>query len=186
MWDILFGKLFSGLPKDIIADFFRAALLEECFKFLGFLRAKNKYHLSRKIDYIMTAGLIGLVYGVVEKAVLDSIGGVVVGLAIPMHIIWQFNQGGHYYEYEKLKKAGNAEAARKEWFLAVPFIFLLHGAWDSALDISLYLVNKNSMPLEALGGVLFFGLVAAGLWYCIRTVRKVVRIAKNSGSESFE
>ena len=72
----------------------RAALLEEFFKFTGFLLAKRSLKLWRKIDTIMIAGLIGLVYGVVEKAVLGSPAAVFIGLAIPMHITWQFNPAG--------------------------------------------------------------------------------------------
>ena len=104
LWDVVADRIgLTGLKRDILADFFRAALLEEFFKFTGFLLAKRSLKLRRKIDYIMIAGLIGLMYGVVEKAVLGNIAGVVVGLAIPMHITWQFNQGGHWFEYEEAK-----------------------------------------------------------------------------------
>ena len=119
IWDRIADHIgLTGFAREIAADFLRAALLEELFKFTGFLLAKRSLKLQRKIDYIMIAGLIGLVYGVVEKAVLGNIAAVIVGLAIPMHIMWQFNQGGHWFEYEKTKSS-------RELFMAtaVPFLF---------------------------------------------------------------
>ena len=101
-WDSIVKRTtLSGPALDIFSNFFRAALLEEFFKFRGFIHAKRKYQLSRKIDFILTAGMMGLVYGLFEKIVLGNIGAVIIGLICPMHILWQFNQGGHYYEYEK-------------------------------------------------------------------------------------
>ena len=103
-------------------------LTVETFKFTGFLLAKRSLKLTRKIDFIMIAGLIGLVYGVVEKAVLGNIAAVIVGLLIPMHITWQFNQGGHWFEYERTRSPGELLMAT-----AVPFLF--HGCWDTGLDL---------------------------------------------------
>lgn len=184
IWDGIVNKTqLSGLAKDIISSFFRAALLEECFKFLGFKLAKKKFQLNRKIDYMMSAGLIGLVYGVVEKAVHFNIGAVVIGLAIPMHIIWQFNQGGHYYEYERLKAEGDEKGARSEWIKAIFVPFLLHGLWDSILDISAYGVEQKETLPQVLGGVLLLAAVVVGMIYCIRTVKKVVAEGKKAAEE---
>ena len=41
----------------------KCALLEEFFKFTGFLLAVRSVRPARKIDYVMTAGMIGMVYG---------------------------------------------------------------------------------------------------------------------------
>lgn len=102
IWDGLVARTsLSGLPKDLLSSITRAAFLEEFFKFIGFLMARRKLLLRRKIDFVLTAGMIGVVYSVVEKAATLNIGNVIVGLIIPMHIMWQFNQGGHYYEYEQ-------------------------------------------------------------------------------------
>ena len=138
-WDsIIKHTALSGPALDIISNFFRAALLEEFFKFRGFILAKRKYQLPRKIDFILTAGMMGLVYGLFEKIVLGNIAAVIIGFIGPMHIMWQFNQGGHYYEYEQAKTAGDQQAAKKEWRMAVLVPFLFHGFWDSILDISGY------------------------------------------------
>ena len=179
VWDSLVDRTaLSGLPKDIVADFFRAALLEEFFKFRGFKLAKNKLGLRRKIDYMMIAGLIGLVYGIVEKAVHGSIGGVVIGLAIPMHIVWQFNQGGHYHEYEALKAAGDPASARKAWMMAVPATFLFHGCWDSGLDIAFFCLDREALAVQLTGGALLLAMIAFGVVYSVKTVRKVQRTAR--------
>ena len=170
----------KGLSKSIIEDFFRAALLEESFKFWGFRLAKGKLGLRRKIDYVMIAGLIGLTYGVVEKAVTGNVAGIIVGPAIPMHIMWQFNQGGHYYEYEQLKAAGQPAAARKEWFLAMMLPFVFHGCWDSGLDIIVYSLDQKETTLQVLGGVLLIVMVVLGVLYCVRTLRRVIRLAKEA------
>ena len=171
----------SGLALNLVSNFFRAALLEEFFKFRGFILAKRKYQLSRKIDFILTAGLIGLVYGIIEKIMLGNIAAVIVGSLCPMHIMWQFNQGGHYYEYEKAKAANDLQTAKKEWRMAILVPFLFHGLWDSILDIGGYcLGHPDSIPVQVIGFVLITAAVIGGIIYSIKTVRKACRIAKGS------
>ena len=52
-WATLMGsQVRSDLFANFMSDFFRAALLEELFKFLGFKLALNKYQPKRKIDYM--------------------------------------------------------------------------------------------------------------------------------------
>ncbi len=181
-WDIIVKHTpLSGLALNIVSNFFRAALLEELFKFRGFLHAKRKYQLSRKIDFILTAGLIGLVYGFIEKIMLGNVGAVVVGLICPMHIMWQFNQGGHYYEYEKAKAANDEQTAKKEWRMAILVPFLFHGAWDSILDIGGYcLEHQDSVPVQVIGVVLVLAAGIGGIIYSVKTVRRACRIARES------
>ena len=179
VWDILAKAVgLSGLPLDIISDFFRAALLEELFKFLGFKMARRNLGLQRKIDHMLIAGLIGLVYGVVEKAVSGNIISILIGLALPMHIMWQLNQGGHVYEYEQCKASGKTQKARKEWFMAILLPFLLHGCWDSGLDIAGYCIEREEILPQVFGGVLFLALVVFGIVYCIKTIKNVRRVAR--------
>lgn len=181
-WDAVLGQPAPGdLRMEIITSFFRAALLEEFFKLTGFLLAKRAIKPWRKIDYIMIAGMIGLVYGVVEKAVLGNAFAVIIGLAIPMHILWQFNQGGHYFEYERAKAENNRARARKELFMAVAVPFLLHGLWDSALSAIEYLVNvEDSTQAEVAGGVLMVVTLVAGVVYTVRTIKRVRRVAREA------
>jgi len=103
-WDAIFGTPQANeLGREIVADFFRAALLEECFKLMGFMLALRKYRPERKIDYILIAGTIGLTYAVLEKAAMANPVSAIIGSIVPKHILWQFNQGGHFYEYRQAK-----------------------------------------------------------------------------------
>lgn len=175
IWDSIASRMgLSGFLLDILSDFLRAALLEEFFKFTGFILARRSLKLERKIDYINIAGLIGLVYGVVEKAVQGNIAGIVVGLAIPMHITWQFNQGRHWFEYEKTHRTGELLMAT-----AVPFLF--HGCWDSGLDLVTFFFNmEESTAAQIAGGVLAIAMITLGIIYTIRTIKKVCAVAKLS------
>lgn len=175
IWDSIASRMgLSGFLLDILSDFLRAALLEEFFKFTGFILARRSLKLERKIDYINIAGLIGLVYGVVEKAVQGNIAGIVVGLAIPMHITWQLNQGRHWFEYEKTHRTGELLMAT-----AVPFLF--HGCWDSGLDLVTFFFNmEESTAAQIAGGVLAIAMITLGIIYTIRTIKKVCAVAKLS------
>lgn len=175
IWDSIASRMgLSGFLRDILSDFLRAALLEEFFKFTGFILARRSLKLERKIDYINIAGLIGLVYGVVEKAVQGNIAGIVVGLAIPMHITWQLNQGRHWFEYEKTHRTGELLMAT-----AVPFLF--HGCWDSGLDLVTFFFNmEESTAAQIAGGVLAIAMITLGIIYTIRTIKKVCAVAKLS------
>ena len=175
IWDSIASRMgLSGFLRDILSDFLRAALLEEFFKFTGFILARRSLKLERRIDYINIAGLIGLVYGVVEKAVQGNIAGIVVGLAIPMHITWQLNQGRHWFEYEKTHRTGELLMAT-----AVPFLF--HGCWDSGLDLVTFFFNmEESTAAQIAGGVLAIAMITLGIIYTIRTIKKVCAVAKLS------
>lgn len=184
LWDMNVNRLgLSGFKKDILSDFLRAALLEEFFKFTGFLLAKSSLKLWRKIDYIMIAGLIGLVYGVVEKAVLGSPVAVIVGLAIPMHITWQFNQGGHWFEYEQAKARNDRPKMRRELLMATALPFIFHGCWDSGLDLVSWLMEKESAVAQVFSIVLILAMLAFGILYTIKTIKKVCATARASTLE---
>lgn len=49
-WDSLIRSigLNEGLLKELIESFFRAALIEESFKFFGFMRANKEYKFSNE------------------------------------------------------------------------------------------------------------------------------------------
>ena len=185
-WDIVVGK-----PKDasfggkILSDFLRAALLEEFFKLTGFLLAKRKLKPQRKIDFIMIAGLMGLTYNIVEKAVLGSIIPMIFGVVFPLHILWQFNQGGHYYEYEKAKAEGNRKLARREWFMAICVPFLFHGLWDSAIDVIDLCINQEDPGImQVCGYILILAVIAVAVIYAVKTMKKVIRTAKEDSAEA--
>ena len=175
LWDGIANRIgLTGLARDILSDFLRTALLEELFKFTGFLLAKRALQLTRKIDYIMIAGLIGLVYGVIEKAVLGNIAAVIIGLLIPMHITWQFNQGGHWFEYERTRSS-------RELLMATAVPFLFHGCWDTGLDLVGYFLGmEESTAAQVAGGVLAVTMIVLGMIYTIRTIKKMRAVAQST------
>ena len=181
LWDGIAGRAgLSGFKRELLSDFLRAALLEEFFKFTGFLLAKRALKLWRKIDYIMIAGLIGLVYGVVEKAVSGSPAAVIVGLAIPMHITWQFNQGGRWFEYEQAKARNDRPNMRREMLTATALPFVFHGCWDSGLDLISWLMEKESVIAQVISVVLTLAMLIFGVLYTVRTIKKVCATARAS------
>ena len=62
--------------------------------------------------------------------------------------------------------------------LAVLLPFFLLGCWDSGLDLALYGVEREEVWPQVVGGVLALALIVSGIWYCIRTVRKMRRIVR--------
>ena len=174
----------KGLPYDVFSSFFRAALLEEFFKFTGFLLAYRKLKFEKKISFIAACGIIGLTYGIFEKAVLGQIAAMVIGTLFPMHLMWQYNQGAHYFEYLEAKKRQNKKKARKEILLATLGIFLFHGLWDALLDVGFFLINKDQEHWiwPALGVIIVLGLLTFGVIYSIKTVKKVRAEAKASAA----
>ena len=113
--------------------------------------------------------------------VVGNIAAVIVGLLCPMHIVWQFNQGGHYYEYEKAKAANDLQTANKERLMALLVPFLFHGCWDSLLDIGGYcLDNETSIPVQAAGFVIITAATVFGIIFTIKTIKQVRRIARET------
>ena len=174
----------KGLPYDVFTSFFRAALLEEFFKFTGFLLAYRKKKFEKKISFIAACGIIGLTYGIFEKAVLGEVVSMVIGILFPMHLIWQYSQGAHFFEYLEAKKRQDMKKARREFLLATMGIFLLHGIWDALLDVSFFLINKDQEHWiwPALGMSMVLGQVTIGAIYTIKTVKKVWAEAKASSA----
>ena len=182
IWDsVAAGIGLTGLTRDLISDFLRAALLEEGFKFLGFRLADRRFGFTREREYMLGAGTIGLVYGVVEKVVQMNPFSIILGIVIPMHVLWQANQGRHFYAFRTAKAQGDPARARKELFLATGMIFLMHGCWDAMLDIASHFMNSSEAPgAEAVGGILLAVTVILGGIYMFFTIKKAVRVIKAS------
>ena len=50
-----------GLCRDIVESFFRAALLEETFKFFGFMKANDKYQFKSEKEYMIGVTLLVII-----------------------------------------------------------------------------------------------------------------------------
>ena len=188
-WDEICKKVGweQDLTREIIECFLRAALLEETFKFLGFILARKKYKINRVSDSMFAAGLIGLMYGIVEKAVLFNPMAIIINLFIPMHLLWQWNQGRHYQISKDEKKKGNKGKAFFHMFLATFVIFFLHGTWDALLSIGAYLIDSENSGVmenaELIGGIILGATIFLGFIYTIVTFIITIKTARKSKRE---
>lgn len=175
----------KGLKRELIECFLRAALIEETFKFLGFLLARKKYKINRVSDSMFAAGLIGLMYGIVEKAVLFNPMAIVINLFFPMHLLWQWNQGRHYQISKDEKKKGNKKKAFFHMMLATILIFILHGTWDATISIAGYIIDeKNGVVNGDTYGAIILGVtLLLGLIYTILTFVITIKTALKSKRE---
>ena len=182
LWDSLAKAIeLTGLTLELIASFFRAALLEELFKFYGFWKADKEYKFINEREYMLAAGTIGLTYGIVEKFATGNVIAIVLGIIFPMHVLWQLNQGRHFYAYRKAKEIGEKKKAKHEIFMATFLIFIMHGCWDAILSIIEYSFADNAPEwLSNLGGILFLLLIAFGIFYIVISIKKTKKVLKNS------
>lgn len=183
IWDIIFDGigLKVGLYRDIVESFFRAALIEETFKFFGFTKANKKYQFSNEKEYMIAAGMIGLAYGIVEKLASGNGMSIILGIIFPMHLLWQMNQGRHLFKYQKAKEENNHKEAKKELFLGTFVIFLIHGCWDSIISLVSYFASESNLAnSDLIGGILFIITILFGLTYIIVSIIKIKKVLKNN------
>lgn len=181
-WDSLANMigLTDGLLKELLASFLRAALIEETFKFYGFMKAHKEYHFSNEKEYMIGAGMIGLAYAIIEKIASGNAIAIILGLIFPMHIIWQMNQGRHFYKYQKAKEEKNHKKAKKELFLATFVIFLLHGFWDALLSLVSYFAENTKIPnADMIGSILLIAIIIFGIIYMVISIKKIKKVLKN-------
>ena len=114
-WDIIFDGIgFKvGLWRELVESFFRAALIEEIFKYYGFMQANKKYQFKNEKEFMIGAGMIGLAYGIIEKIASANAMAIIFGIVFPMHILWQMNQGRHYFKYKMAKENNNKKKEKK-------------------------------------------------------------------------
>ena len=181
-WDSLirFIGLNEGLLKELIESFFRAALIEESFKFFGFMRANKEYKFSNEKEYMLGAGMIGLAYGIIEKVASGNAIAIILGIIFPMHIIWQMNQGRHFYKYKKAKEENDNKTAKKELFLATFIIFLIHGCWDALISLIGYFADTSKIAnADTIGSILLVIVLLFGFIYMIVSIIKIRKVLKN-------
>ena len=181
-WDSLIKSigLNEGLLKELIESFFRAALIEESFKFFGFMRANKEYKFSNEKEYMLGAGMIGLAYGIIEKVASGNAMAIIFGIIFPMHIIWQMNQGRHFYKYKKAKEENDNKTAKKELFLATFIIFLIHGCWDALISLIGYFADTSKIAnADTIGSILLVIVLLFGFIYMIVSIIKIRKVLKN-------
>ena len=180
-WDSLVNLigLDEGLLRELIEAFFRAALIEESFKLFGFMKANKHYHFSNEKEYMLGAGMIGLAYGIIEKIASGNAMAIILGIIFPMHIIWQMNQGRHFYKYIKAKAENNNKKAKKELFLATVIIYLIHGFWDALISLIEYFAGTSKLAnADIIGIILFSVTILLGAIYIIISIIKIRKVLK--------
>lgn len=176
IWDSIANLigLNEGLLRELIGSFLRAALIEEIFKFFGFMKANKKYHFSNEKEYMLSAGMIGLAYGIIEKIAAGNAMAMVLGIIFPMHLIWQMNQGRHFYKYKVAKEKNDNKKAKKELFLATFVIFLIHGCWDALISLVGYFASTSKLSnADIIGGILLVVTILLGIIYIIVSIVKI-------------
>ena len=183
IWDKTFHLigLNEGILRELIGSFLRAALIEETFKFIGFMKANKKYRFSNEKEFMIGAGMIGLAYGIIEKVATGNAIAIILGIIFPMHIIWQMNQGRHFYAYKKAKDENNNKKAKRELFYATVMIFLIHGCWDALISIVGYFANASNIAnADMIGGILLIATILFGIIYIIDSIIKIRKVLKNN------
>ena len=145
------------------------------------MKANKEYHFSQEKEYMLGAGMIGLAYGIIEKLAAGNVMAIILGIIFPMHIIWQMNQGRHFYKYQKAKSENNEKIAKKELFLATINIFLIHGCWDALISLVGYFADSPKMTnADMIGGILLMITILFGIIYLIVSLIQIIKVLKNN------
>ncbi len=176
----------KGIKRELVECFLRAALLEETFKFLGFILARRKFKINRVADSMFAAGCIGLMYGIVEKVVLFNPMAIIINLFIPMHLLWQWNQGRHYQLSKDCKSQNKKGKAFFHMMMATLFIFIFHGSWDALISIGAYLIDEENAITngEMYGAILLGVTILLGFIYAIFTFIITIKTARKQKREN--
>ena len=95
-----------------------------------------------------------------------------------MHLLWQMNQGKHYFRYLKAKENNDKKKARNEFFMATFLIFIMHGCWDAVISLISHFLDKSRSDL--LGSILFVILIAFGITYIVISIKRLRESLKNN------
>ena len=129
---------------------------------------------------MLGAGMIGLAYGIIEKVASGNAMAIIFGIIFPMHIIWQMNQGRHFYKYKKAKEENDNKTAKKELFLATFIIFLIHGCWDALISLIGYFADTSKIAnADTIGSILLVIVLLFGFIYMIVSIIKIRKVLKN-------
>ena len=182
IWDKIATLIgLEGLLRELIGSFLRAALLEELFKFIAFKCADKKYQFKTEKEFMLAAGMIGLMYGIIEKIVSGNVIAIVLGILFPMHLLWQMEQGRHFFKYRKAKDEGNMKTVKKEFFMATIFIFLFHGCWDAILSLIEYFINEKSS--DNIGSIFFIIFIIIGIIYMVKSIKAIRKVLKKDNNK---
>ena len=112
------------------------------------MKANKEYYFNHEKEYMIAAGMIGLAYAIVEKFATGDAMAIILGIIFPMHVLWQMNQGSHFYKYKKAKDKKDDKTAKKELLLSTFVIFMLHGIWDALISLVSYFANTSNQNAD--------------------------------------
>lgn len=166
-------KSSGSLSDEILTSFFRAALIEEGFKYVFSRAALKKYVPSTKLESMLLCGLIGTGYGLVEKLVIG--GGVIliVNAFLPLHAFFQFFMGALLFDAREAGEAGNRSLQRKKLLLSFLLPFAVHGLWDSLLATAGWFMEMDTFAGNMIGLLLFVILIAGGIILECKAVKRM-------------
>lgn len=145
------------------------------------MRANRKYQFKNEKEFMIGAGMIGLAYGIIEKVASGNAMAIILEIIFPMHILWQMNQGRHYFKYKKAKEENDNKKAKKELFMATVFIFLMHGCWDALISlVSHFADTSKNANKDMLGGILLGIVILIGIIYVVISIIKIRKVLKNN------
>ena len=182
---ILFGFLLRALPLtgaaySAVDAYISAALIEESVKFLAAYLIIRKVQPTRKVDYVLIFGAVGLGYEVTETLLLlDSVVSGFFRGVFAQHIIWQLWMGMFFWEYMQAKRDQNPAGCRRNLFLSLAVPFFLHGTNDFlAFMVEKGLKNVEPGALENFSAqqVVTPDLEAAGWWFLALLVFMILQI----------
>lgn len=154
-------------------------MIEEFFKFYGFMKASKAYHFSNEKEFMVGAGMIGLAYAVIEKIATGNVLAILLSIIFPMHILWQMNQGRHFYQYQKAREEGDNKKAKREFFLATFAIFLMHGCWDASISLVQFFSDTSVFEAaDIIGGILLILILLWGVFYLVFSIIKIRKVLK--------
>ena len=143
------------------------------------MKANKEYNFNHEKEY-MTAGMIGLAYAIVEKFATGNAMAIILGIVFPMHVLWQMNQGRHFYKYKKAKDKKDDKTAKKELLLSTFVIFMLHGIWNALISLVSYFANTSNQNADIIWGILLLITILLGIIYIIVSIIKIRKVLKNS------
>ena len=101
-----------------------------------------------------------------------------------MHLLWQMNQGRHFYKYKKAIEDNKHKKSKKQLFKATFLVFLIHGFWDSIISLVGHFASASKIPnADLIGGILFIVTILFGIIYIVVSIIKIKKVLKNNNTK---
>lgn len=183
---ILLTRIFRAAGADadtilLLDALLSAAVTEEGMKFLFARRLVRKAGVSRKIDFILLFGAVGMGFQITESLMgMDGVFHALLRGILAYHVVWQYRMGMYYYDFLTAGETGERKGFPVK-ALGVPM--LLHFVNDYLAFRMDAAVLEEAGPAETFWILAFLGFFVFSVLYLAGTMKKVTRTAKESGKE---